>query len=398
MTVRLRTVGWIGAFIVVMGAYHHNAQAQSNRGVVSFIDCTETQERKLWEALFYASAAIESDAYRQCVTNSVFGTQMLRTRQESDWVGPYGPCVADSYPYSAVQWSNEFAYTLWLYAGHFGNSNVEMVCDPTLTSTAATPNTHIFDHTQRETVRMEFSDRIFFDKPDHHPNQDPEWGGYPLEEVAGIIIHEVMHHYAFHHGTSSNNFCQFDSYTCPASTPNGSTCRMNSVPEIVEACVSEVLEASQECYGFADQGMCGYDGLLLVRSTESYGARHVDEADEDCECVEASRPITRWPVVLELENVDAADVTIVPTHTYDSGWPGAKGECLASQRSVDTSPDGTVLLTACNIDAGAEFTVEFSDAVVCTECKACVVEFPAVNNTMRMPRLGFRNPVVARCQ
>jgi hypothetical protein len=146
----------------------------------------------------------------------------------------------------------------------FGNNyarNIIISCSTAKNDTAWTNDRFSWGHTAEFTV---FSGAATWTtRPSHQPIHNgtiygyPDFGqtfdygqlesSYPVEELAGIIAHEMLHTHGYSRGAASNECNYSAGYNCSGSTSTSSR-RANSRPEIVEACVSEMVERSiHEC-------------------------------------------------------------------------------------------------------------------------------------------------------
>ena len=101
---------------------------------------------------------------------------------------------------------------------------------------------------QPEVIELSFN--VFSQDPAHEQGwiSPPEHGNlgpsYPVDELEGIILHERLHTRGFEHGNEDTNNCGYtDGFNCPASG-SPANCRMRSLLEIAEACMSETVEDS----------------------------------------------------------------------------------------------------------------------------------------------------------
>jgi hypothetical protein len=225
--------------------------------------------KKLAWSVAYMRAAGKSTAFRRCLRSAVEGSfgpgtavwgggQFIHTYQETSHIGPYRPCAVDSGQFrepSFVYQATPFEYQNRLLAYEAAlaiaqsTEALEIRCtgEPGYTAQIQPGSDHGYFRLQHDTPysftnRLDAGQRMFVQFPDHqveHYGEPDRFGtvmpSYPLDEVAGILLHEILHNYGFSHGTEANE-CGY-----PGGYEIG---RFQSMNEIVEACMSEVVEAS----------------------------------------------------------------------------------------------------------------------------------------------------------
>lgn len=238
---------------------------------VTFENCNDDQVKKLAWAVAYLNAAAISPAYRRCLKSAIEGSygpgtaiwnssadaHALHTHQESFFVGPYLACDEASGNYREPEFvyqKSPFLYQNRLLAFEAALTlsqsydKLKIRCIGSSNNTAQAPNDHGYFRVQHDDPYrfdnlVEVGLRMFSQFPDHQTedyNEPARFGtinpAYPIDEISGILLHEILHNYGFEHGTSANNECGYDQ-----GYENG---RFHSLNEIVEACMSEVVEAS----------------------------------------------------------------------------------------------------------------------------------------------------------
>lgn len=225
------------------------------------VNCPQPFQNKVWTSLTYLYEVLSTGIeMSRCLRSARYGPTALVTRQEFTAVGPYVPCNG-SRTRDPEQFFDSPGWALGYMHGRLVRffaadypSTVTIACSPSTSGTAWTTDIYEFGH--ERPVRIYLGARTQALRPSHEPSGGKDIGqtfdftdlepSYPVEELAGIIAHELTHTHGFHHGHEQNE-CKYTSYECSSSSA-GRSCRANSVPEIIEACVSEVLERSiKEC-------------------------------------------------------------------------------------------------------------------------------------------------------
>lgn len=219
---------------------------------LTVVDCPPEWEEKLQTVYRYMNAAARSEAFQLCIDAGVNRTAYLYTFQEHLWTGPYSPCDSsdpdlDEDP-RFVSNPSLGVGAIYLIATNY--NDLEVTCTTSSSWTAFTGDDYGYLHGETERVSLGY--RAWNEEPNHQigwADFGPDFDftaiyppGYPVDELAGIILHEKTHTHGFSHGTSANE-CGYAAYDCPASGSVGH-CRANSLPEIAEACMSEVVENS----------------------------------------------------------------------------------------------------------------------------------------------------------
>jgi hypothetical protein len=184
----------------------------------------------------------------------------LQTFQEFLVIGPYVPCggTGDYREPEFVYRDRALDYEAVL-ATALTTNPLRITMNGGTQDTANAGPEHGYGHNEEIIVNLGL--RVWTEEPDHQQGWfDDRYGtihpAYPVDELAGIVLHEMLHTVGFEHGEASSNQCGYDAYECP---PNKSsdlpTCRNNSLHEVAEAVMSEILEVSI--------GWCGATGGVL---------------------------------------------------------------------------------------------------------------------------------------
>lgn len=225
------------------------------------------EERVIW-SLRYLRASVHTQLFESLLQQAVDGDVPLFTQQEFLRVGPYVPCNRANEPTLGRFREPEFVYNdPSSAAGEVVRILRRVTNDLTVergaftSPTARTRTEPGFDHD--EEVAVELGERAFTQQPDHQIGwTDARFGeidpAYPVDELAGIIAHEILHTHGFEHGDDDNQ-CGYDSYDCD-SPAQREICRKNSLPEIIEAVVSEIVEFSV--------AWCPRDGVTSVEDAD----------------------------------------------------------------------------------------------------------------------------------
>jgi hypothetical protein len=180
--------------------------------------------------------------------------ETLFTRQEGRTIGPYLPCMAapdapfrePAFVYERRNLGYEAALRVAL-----SQNRLLVRCTTRTGESAFTFEDHGYGHNRVEAVNMGAA--IFTERPAHeersrHDSRFSDYDpSYPVDEIAGIILHEMLHTHGFEHGEQQSNDCKYATYECPGRDAGGDasqSCRFNSLNEIAEACMSEIVEAS----------------------------------------------------------------------------------------------------------------------------------------------------------
>jgi hypothetical protein len=245
-------------------------------------DVGQEEITRLKFAVRYLRSAVVSKPFEKCIRHAVDKRYFLRkTSDEHDWVGPYVPCSGptENDPCFIRNWpSPEYlAYDVIMNTARFGGSTskrkVSLECSSdgnegnsmeTLDSIAWNYDTAKWNIERIHEITVN-RNRVLGDYPNHAFGEE-YWTeifgdvgnddgcnnlgySYPVDEIAGMILHEMLHNLKFQHGGSDpldevlSDSCNYDSYRCEDLSGSG-TCRANSLLEIAEACVSEVVEES----------------------------------------------------------------------------------------------------------------------------------------------------------
>jgi hypothetical protein len=226
------------------------------QGVTIHESCGDSEERtRLIWAVRYMRAASRSRAFVHCLALAVTKLQPLETAQESIWVGPYfackGPPGSDHRDPEFVQANRRLAFEAAVALAQTQHRPLVLRCGFANGDTAAALTEYdYFDSNLAEPEVIEVSLNVFSQYPAHQQGwvSPPEHGNlgpsYPVDELAGIILHERLHTRGFEHGNEDTNNCGYTSgFNCPAGG-SPANCRMRSLNEIVEGCMSESVEDS----------------------------------------------------------------------------------------------------------------------------------------------------------
>ncbi len=218
-------------------------------------DDEEIRKRIVW-SIRYMRAAARSRAFVHCMRLAVNRVEVLQTDQESGWVGPYAPCNGapgtNHRDPEFAQTNPELGWEAAIALAQTQIRQLEIRCGNAGGSTAAALTEYDYfdpDILGREIIELSLN--VFTEFPSHQQNgyvDPPEHGNlgpsYSVDELAGIILHERLHTRGFEHGNADTNNCGYtDGFDCPVSG-SPANCRMSSLNEITEACMSEVLENS----------------------------------------------------------------------------------------------------------------------------------------------------------
>eukprot|EP00751_Fragilariopsis_kerguelensis_P042893 CAMPEP_0171004540 /NCGR_PEP_ID=MMETSP0736-20130129/17742_1 /TAXON_ID=186038 /ORGANISM="Fragilariopsis kerguelensis, Strain L26-C5" /LENGTH=577 /DNA_ID=CAMNT_0011433893 /DNA_START=118 /DNA_END=1851 /DNA_ORIENTATION=+ len=277
--------------------------------------CTPDQQTRLDFAVRYMRAASISQGFEYCLRNAVTSGVNLGTSHEmlTPRVGPYVRChpIQGNYQpgdpelqhlnmgYDVVMnvvranrgiQNNIPARQIYHkctgeYVGQFG----------TLAESPAhsTPpdNFYRWDWTRdigwgagnSKTHRIEWTDKFYSYRPLHAAGEstDPLFGdlgtdSYPVDELSGVILHEMLHNVKFAHGPSQDPVaCNYDVWNCPHGPSPTQTCRMNSLNEIAEACMSEIVQFSTDN---CDPLACDYgDEVNLFEINQAHTCDYDDD-------------------------------------------------------------------------------------------------------------------------
>jgi len=132
---------------------------------------------------------------------------------------------------------------------------------------------------EQKVHHIHWSSRFSSSYPNHAPGEyiNPLFGNlgasYPVDELAGIMLHEMVHSVNFGHA-ADYPMC-YDAWNCPSGPTATRTCRMNSLPEIAEGCMSEVVQLSTDK---CDPEMCTHtDEVPIYNEIIQYYSRDDDD-------------------------------------------------------------------------------------------------------------------------
>lgn len=249
---------------------------------------SERQKRIIW-AIRYSRAAAKSNKFEQLLSQGVEDQLPLYTHQESSWVGPYFACQgvlgSEIKDPEFVMQSPTLAYGAALSVALKHVRPLIIQCGGTSATAESFSKFEFFaSGSEDNPARIALGERVFSQYPNHQEgwNINEKFGNlgpsYPIDELAGIILHERLHTRGFEHG-NDNNQCQYTfGFDCPE-TGEPSTCRMNSLNEIAEAAMSEVVEESIGwCDNWKEECSEGQVKILVSRSL-------VDQENVICECI-----------------------------------------------------------------------------------------------------------------
>lgn len=228
--------------------------------LVNFESNPEFAERTIW-ALRYMKSAAKTSLFRRVLRSAIDRDTPLHMFHEFLRTGPYVPCAApvgSSLRDPNFVFSNRsFAYEAVLAIAN-SNNELQVWYDPSVNGTAEAGTDHGYGHNMTTVVRL--GGRMFSAWPNHLDFgwRDARFGelgpSYPVHEMAGIILHEILHTHGFEHGTASANECGYASYECVGA--HVGICRKNSLPEVAEAVMTEVVGHST--------GWCADEGVTAV--------------------------------------------------------------------------------------------------------------------------------------
>jgi len=246
----------------------------------SYFSCCEAEtEKRLKFSIRYMRAAGASGPFEECVRQAVkTRTTFPYTSNESDyatsaWVGPYVPCSVDP---AWIQTGNsqQKAYDVIMNVARFKSQKrrIKIKCNMSAvgSNTAISIQGGEYDNCNGgiahsyhrrwdfyteswQSTRfheMWFHPKISYDYSGHTvgeyinpifgvPNDGDASPSYPVDELSGIIFHEMLHNYGFsHHGGCA--------YQLPKCNDSTQTCRFNSLLEIGEQCMSDTVQRSTD--------------------------------------------------------------------------------------------------------------------------------------------------------
>ncbi|MEM7297458.1 MAG: hypothetical protein AAF391_04240 [Bacteroidota bacterium] len=239
--------------------------------------CSEEESKRISFAVRYLRAASTTTVFDSCLRTAVRKRKLLTTSHEIDdeygqvnkFVGPYVPCeggVED--PQFAIDSNRKIGYDIVMNLARQNTRKRRLLIECNRSSvpgTALSPEGGTTFLSRRwnyyatlQWTRFHeiwFNPKIFYQYPSHADGEtiDPIFGdlgpSYPVDELSGIILHEMLHNVGFNHGVAD-----FAQGSCGYSTNSGNgfncgstgTCRMNSLNEIAEACMSEVVQKSTD--------------------------------------------------------------------------------------------------------------------------------------------------------
>lgn len=257
-------------------------------------------DQKFDDIFRYMAVVGKSEVFASCVISAVNGAQALSTYQEVDQVGPYVYCdgsIMDPVQFQSDPFSADVDGVLLIART---NNLIEVTCGGT-ENTAEVQPADIFGLGHGSTERITLGNQVFFEEPLHQCGIDDVGvdydyralaPSYQVDELAGILFHERTHTHGFRHGDAMSNQCSYGSgFVCPPSpTPRlcgGGTlesstamgCRANSVPEIAEACMSEIIERTAT---ICAETRCPMGRTALVNALDA-------SSGSACECVDHRR-------------------------------------------------------------------------------------------------------------
>lgn len=254
-------LSWTAVLCFLVTAFPPQSAKADSLSHFTVQGCPVQFTNKVWTALNYIFQTTSMGVSLPTCGQDARTRKQLVTRQEFSFVGPYVACNTSNPRlrdpelfYTRPEWTIGFALGYLADAFRPGYpSPINIICSSSTRDTAWTDDRYHAGHTNPITIFL--GARTYSSRPTHQglTNALPDFGpnfnyrdiepSYPVDELAGIIAHEIMHTHGFSHGSSSFNECGYTSYECNGSVP-GRSCRANSLPEIIEACVSEVVEES----------------------------------------------------------------------------------------------------------------------------------------------------------
>ncbi|MEM1181233.1 MAG: hypothetical protein AAGM22_23025 [Acidobacteriota bacterium] len=278
---------------LILGVFPSASSAQPEAAFVHTPGCTAEQATRLHWSVRYMRAAASSNSYEDCVENAIVREETLNTSQEHTVVGPYHGCFSNNVnvrdpEYVWIFFPGSNFYNIGVLRGIAKNlprendedenglilecrePDDEQVPGDALYFSPSTTARNFglllhdighwkswfawdyFEERDNREHYIQFNiNRVFGDFPDHVDGEtiDPLYGNlgdsYPVDELAGIIMHEMTHTIGFEHQSS----CGTNYH------------RRQSFPEIVEACMSEVVQESiEQC----DESMCPHPYQLPI--------------------------------------------------------------------------------------------------------------------------------------
>jgi len=281
----------------------HYFQGPTN---VRYEACSADEQKRLEFAVRYMRAASITTSFEHCLREAVSRGNDLSTSHEASRVGPYVPCRKTGLMYpDPVLPSTNMGYDVVMNVVR-ANPKRRTIWNKCLGTdngyTATSPRYWVNSYKTRFECRwgwtdvintgeigafrsrlhiIEWSSKFSSRYPTHAPDEyiDPLFGNlgasYPVDELAGIILHEMIHNVNFGHA-AEYPLC-YDYWNCPSGPPKGGeyTCRMNSLNEIAEGCMSEVVQLSTDN---CDPDMCiGSDEVPIYNEIKP----HIDYDDDD---------------------------------------------------------------------------------------------------------------------
>lgn len=268
------------------------------------VDCDPAFADKVWTSLHYIETALNTGIeFHRCAHNAIREVHPLVTRQELTAVGPYVPCQATApqlreppevYTNPTVGGGRAVGYLMRTFSADYGGT-ITLRC--TFLEDTARNVTRFATAGDEGSYTIELGNKTWTTRPGHQPKGGlPDMGptfnhaglepSYQVDELAGIIVHEILHAHQFEHGSAANNECRYTSYNCDASVA-GRSCRANSINEIMEACMSEVVEQSVAQCGWNMLPVNGDDHGLVRHTPVVYGY------DSSCHSAGLSAPRDR---------------------------------------------------------------------------------------------------------
>ncbi|HMA93807.1 MAG TPA: hypothetical protein VKP30_14050, partial [Polyangiaceae bacterium] len=259
----LAAIGPVGCYTETSSEVSEPASAIADQQLIGTMtygsDCSATNKAFLDVAIPRGRISAASLGFADCLDRAM---RAETVHPNGVHFGPYKPCKGDPFEGNDINYQirkaldaarSENAVTMYCTGG-FGNA-----------SAGIGPN----GHTDPEVFR--------WNGPGGWLDGVDENFGY-THQAAAIIWHEAMHTHGYLHGANDpDTELELAATNCGYKNSTEYHFQKNSVPYIVDACISAVLDRSAGCdarYGATFNG-CGSNGLGMVLSYSS----------QSCECV-----------------------------------------------------------------------------------------------------------------
>lgn len=273
---------WIGVALILSVVAPRETHAFS---ALDTTNCSYTGwPQKLQVVAEYMKTAASTYRFQTCMDialrqGGLAGqAPMWMVHDESSSVGHYVPCT---WTLGSTTRSDNATFSSYPSAsgvlGAIGSANPLVISCPAALEDWGGRALYQYEygHIQAEEILLN-SNTVLSRFPGHQPFYfgpfDPTAPSTPTDELAGILLHEILHTHDFEHGDLSHLCWGYASWDCSGGWP----CRMSTLPEIAEACMSAVIEESQRrCAVTCPAGFRPYpfEAYLMAGSVpdEGYG-------------------------------------------------------------------------------------------------------------------------------